>query len=1043
VTVEGELVAGLHKSRLQSLLAYLTLHRDAAVSREQLAFTLWPDSSESQARTNLRQLIHNLRHALPPGCDLVVADHQTVRWREAEGCSVDVLEFEAAVARAAEARDRGDAAGERKALEAAAAVYQDDLLRGVDDQWLVAKRDRLREQLAAALERLASEGRDAGQAIGHAERLVTLDPLRESHYRLLMELHARNGDRASALRAYHQCMRVLKRELGVAPGDATRQLFERVLQSEAREKAPEAPSAPAAGLPMIGRRTDFERLRECWRRAAAGESLLALISGEPGIGKSRLGDELYQWAARQGAPVARARCYAARGQLAYAPVEDWLKAEPLRAARGQLSMAQLEELARVSPDLLEEYPDLQPPRPLSDTWQRRHFYEALKVAVTRVAQPESGRPLLLLMDDMQWCDRDSFGWAHFLLTSGTRGVLVLGTVRPEETGKEHGLAAVADDLRRAGMLEEIRLGPLDAADAAALAARVASRDLDPAYLQRLYQATKGNPLFVVESVRAKLEDSGSVEADVPLAAVPRVQAVIAARLAQLTAGAHELAGVAGAIGTAFTFELLAKATDWDEESVTRALDELWRRRIVESVEDRLGAGKYDFSHDRLREVAYAELSPVRRRYLHRRLARVLAEMNGAAGQIAAHCEAAGMREEAVRRYSEAAVVAQRRYADREAATLARRALDLCAELPASAERDAQELELRVLHTDVLLTAHGYATPLAEETHHRALELSERLGETVHRGAMLVAATFFHVVRGEIETARRLSEQLVAFAEAGTASSPAMQATADFHLGISLYHLGRLAEGRERIDAAWALCKDAATSLSLFGGLDMRVFCGSYRSHVLWQSGDREGAAAQIAAAVALARREAHPFSVALALDYEALLGVFERDPAAARRAAGESAEICRKYAFEYYLAWSEIVTGWARAREGDAAAGAKELQRGIEGLKATGAQLRLPFYYALLGEAYDLAGKPREALANVATGFAYLSRNGEAWAEAELHRVHGEALERSGQRREAAASYRKAVEAAHRVGAAVFEQRAREAAERIDRPGAAGAGKNG
>jgi len=195
--------------------------------------------------------------------------------------------------------------------------------------------------------------------------------------------------------------------------------------------------------------------------------------------------------------------------------------------------------------------------------------------------------------------------------------------------------------------------------------------------------------------------------------------------------------------------------------------------------------------------------------------------------------------------------------------------------------------------------------------------------------------------------------------------------------------------------------------------------------------------------VALARREAHPFSVALALDYEALLGVFERDPAAARRAAGESAEICRKYAFEYYLAWSEIVTGWARAREGDAAAGAKELQRGIEGLKATGAQLRLPFYYALLGEAYDLAGKPREALANVATGFAYLSRNGEAWVEAELHRVHGEALERSGQRREAAASYRKAVEAAHRVGAAVFEQRAKEAAERIDHPGAAGAGKNG
>jgi len=1040
VTVEGQPVAALHKNRLQSLLAYLALNRGAAVPREQLAFTLWPDSSEPQARTNLRQLIHNLRHALPAGCDLLEADHQTVRWRESADCAVDVLEFEAALTRAAAAREHRDAASERKALETAASIYHDDLLRGVYDEWLKPKRDRLRERLGEALERLAALLADAGelgQALLNAERLVALDPLRESHYRLAMELHERNGDRAGALRAYHQCMQVLKRELGVGPSEATRQLFERVLKSESRTKAPESrPVAPASGLPMVGRRKEWEQLRECWRRAAAGESLLAVLAGEPGIGKSRLADELFQWASAQDAPAARARCYAVRGQLAYAPIEDWLKSPPLRATRSQLTPAQLEELARVSPDVLAEHPDLHPPRPLTDSWQRRHFYEALKMAVASAAH--DGSPVTLLIDDLQWCDRDSFGWLHFLLTSGTRGVLVVGTLRPEEVTGDHGLTTIAEDLRRAGVLEEIPVGPLDAEAAAALAARVANRELDSAYLNRLYQATNGNPLFVVESVRAKLEDTGAVEADVPLAAVPRVQAVIAARLAQLSAGAHELAGVAGAIGTAFSFELLARATDWDEESVTRALDELWQRRIVESVEEGRGVGSYDFTHDRLREVAYAELSPVRRRYLHRRIARALEELNAreaVAGQIAAHCEAAGMIEEAVRRYGEAASVAQRRYAAGEAAGLATRALALCAELPAGAARDAQELRLLMLRTEALLTALGYATPEAQETHHRALEISERLGETEHRGAILASVAFFHVVRGELETGRKLSAQLVEFAK-HSAASTAVRVTGSFMLGISLYHLGRADEGRREIEVAVEACAGAATSSSLFGGLDMRVFCGAYKSHTLWLAGDLPGATSEIETAVALARREAHPFSLALALDYAALLRVFERDAAGALAAAGQAAELCRKYAFSYYLAWSEIVAGWARSQMVDPA-GVKQLQHGIEGLKATGAQLRLPFYYAMLADAHAAAGQPREALASVATGFAFLSRNGEAWPEAELHRVHGEALERSGQRREAAVSYRKGVEAARRVRAVVFERRCLEGLERVGGFGAA------
>jgi predicted ATPase len=219
---------------------------------------------------------------------------------------------------------------------------------------------------------------------------------------------------------------------------------------------------------------------------------------------------------------------------------------------------------------------------------------------------------------------------------------------------------------------------------------------------------------------------------------------------------------------------------------------------------------------------------------------------------------------------------------------------------------------------------------------------------------------------------------------------------------------------------------------------MRVFCGSYRSHLLWLLGDAEASSRQSTEAVALARREARPFSLALALDYVALLRVFEDDPAGALDWAAEAGEICRKYGFAYYLAWSEIVSGWARARQGESGEGLKDLQRGIDGLKQTGAQLRLPLYYSLLAEAYDLDRQPRQASAAIATGFAYLNRTGERWTAPELHRIHGEALERAGQRRAAAESYRKAVETAAGVGMPIYEARARAAWARVEGQGAAG-----
>src|SRR6185312_9129630 len=177
-------------------------------------------SKESQARTNLRQLLHNLRRALGDHPFLVIG-HLTVEWRTDDSCFVDALEFLRAI--------------ETQSLTAAADLYEDDILPAVYDDWITPVREDYRRRIVDVLRRLIAtheDARDYAAAIPRAERLVALDSLSEAHYQILMRLHAANQDRASALRAYHQCMRVLRREMGVEPGPATKEIFERILKAE-------------------------------------------------------------------------------------------------------------------------------------------------------------------------------------------------------------------------------------------------------------------------------------------------------------------------------------------------------------------------------------------------------------------------------------------------------------------------------------------------------------------------------------------------------------------------------------------------------------------------------------------------------------------------------------------------------------------------------------------------------------------------------------------------------------------------------------------
>ena len=671
--------------RLEALLVYLILHRDMPQSRKHVAFLFWPDTSEKQAQANLRNLWHRLRRALPDAHHFLIADETTLQWRSG-GCWVDVTEFETHLRGAGSAADADEQVWH---LEQAVALYGGDLLPSCYSDWLLAERERLAQAYDRALEQLTSlhESRgDYRQAIAYAQALLRHDPLREPTYTRLMRLHVLDDNRAAALHVYHTCATVLRRELDVAPGSPTRKLYERLLNEPAR---PEPLLLHQAALPLVGRAAELAQLQAVWR-AAAGRPGLVLISGEAGIGKTRLAEALAEWVARQDLPALTTRCYAAGGSLAYAPVVAWLRRRP----RPPLAAPWLRELARLLPEIQAEHPDLPPPGPLTETWQRLRLFEALARAL--MAQYSA---VLLFLDDLQWCDRDTLDWLGYLLQTfeSQTQVLVIATLRTGDAVDKPALEAWKEALDRTNQLTEIELGPLSQEATLALADCLAHKPFDQACGSLLFQSTEGNPLFIVEMMRAGF---GSVPGPMPA----KVRQVLKARLKQLSPEARSTAELAAVIGRAFSYRVLADASDQSEAVLISCLDECWHKRIIREREN----GAYDFSHDKLREAACAGLSQTRLRWLHGRVAEALErayadDLDRTAIHIARHYEAAGLAAPAIAFYERAAAYACLLHAHTDALVFLDKAIDLLAALPPAqaAERSGLAARLHEARGDVL------------------------------------------------------------------------------------------------------------------------------------------------------------------------------------------------------------------------------------------------------------------------------------------------------------------------------------------------------
>ena len=1005
---QGAPLPPLRSARAESLLAYLLLRRQAPQPRERIAFLLWPDSNERQARTNLRHVLHNLRRSLPDADRFLEITPRTLEWRTEAPFWLDVAAFEESLRRAAGAKCE-DLAALREATD----LYAGDLLVGHYDEWLLRDRERLRRSYLEALERLtaALDARgDHAQAIRYAERLLRHDPLREDTYRLLMRLHDARGDRARAIRVYHACAATLERELGIEPSAPTREAYEALLPRESEPAATGRRAGRVGGPPLVGRANEWADLTGLWRKSEQGRARFVLVGGEPGVGKTRLIEEFRSWCAHRGAVTAEARSYPAEGALAYGPVVAWLRSGAFKARLARVDRARLTELARLLPELLSEVPDLAPPERLPERDQRQRLFDAVTRAIF-----SPGAPLLLVADDLQWCDRETLRFLHYLLRVAPKArLLVAAAARREEIDEGHPLNHLVAGLQALECLTEIELGRLTRGETAMLAERVAGRPIGEP--DRLYDETEGNPLFVVEALRAGWESGGKGWIS------PKVQAVISSRLAQLSEPGRDLAGFAATIGREFTTDVLGDASGVDEDTLVRGLDELWRRRIVREQ----GADAYDFTHDKIREVAYLALSPAQRRRHHLRVALALERIYApdpapVSGQLAAHYERAGATDEAVAWYGRAAEAAQL-HAHVEAVRLLGRALDILRSLPETVEHQRTELALLTALPAPLGGVEGYSSERLIGVQQRALEIARALG-TEPAPPLVRSLAIASLSRGDFKAAREFGEGLHARGE--READDVLLVEGEYVLGIAAFWQGQFKAARGHFEAAVAQFRPEhrRAHLSRYG-LDPKVICLSRLANTLWFLGFPEAATRARDAALALADKIGHLHSRGTALVFAAMLAVDMREPERVRAYTVSLDDDGLEHQWRPNRVNSIALNGYVSVLDGQTEEGIARIQHALDELaRADHAPGMRAYLVRLLLGACVVAKDER---AGLAASERALEMGGAArvW-EAETRRLRAEFLAKLGaSRRDVEAELERALAVARSQEARSFELRA-------------------
>lgn len=762
---------------------------------------------------------------------------------------------------------------------------------------------------------------------------------------------------------------------------------------------------------FVGRQSALAQMSTWLTAVRQGHRQLGLISGEAGIGKSALVEAFISKV------VDPEGCWIGYGQCieSYGSGEAYL---PLLEALGRLGRhsrgAQLVSvLQQYAPSWLEHLPGLTSAhdrpvaqRSTSSTTQTRMLRELAEALEILTAK----RPLVLILEDLHWSDHATLEWLSYVARRRDPArLLILGTYRPQEVSRSgNPLRSLLTDVRSHRRGLELVLDYLSEAEIEAyLNTRSGPRQPLREMAHTLYARTNGNPLFLV-SVVAELEQQGILETDnegldvaeaVASLLPANVEQLITHAVEQLPVASQSLLEAASVVGRRFEVASVSATTAQNDDEIEKQCAS-WTRagRFVEAdgMADWLDGtvtACYRFRHDLYQDVLYRRVSAGRLVRLHRQIGlRKEVGYGRRARTIAAELSVHFLRghdnERALTYLHQAGRNAIQRHAHQEAIAHFKQGLTVLAALPETPERLQRELDFQVGLGPALFATKGHGAAEVERAYLRARELCHLRGNTPQLFSVLRGLMMHHLMQGELQTMHQLGEQLLDQALSQTQSEPRILAY--FQLGIALFFQGVLPSARDHFTQALAIYDPQAhQSLALRYGIDPGVASHSYLACTLWQLGCLDQALQHSQEALALAEAGSHPYSMAGAHFFAAVLHQFRRDALAVRAQAEAGMMLAVEQGFALWLAWHTVLHGWARSKLGQSQVGIDEIHRGLVAERETGSRLMQSYLLALLAEVHMEDASFAAGLNALTEAIGSTTSN---IYEAEQHRLKGELL---------------------------------------------------